>query len=107
MQLQIEGTTSALFRCPLFHRWCSLDEEDSIFGSMGSPTTQDLSGYNTFLIHDNWTQKEKKRDLFDQTKLWVNTKKPTRIVMVTQTDKVIPHLQSHDPRIYEIAWFPI
>jgi len=107
MQLQIEGTTSALFRCPLFHRWCSLDEEDSIFGSMGSPTTQDLSGYNTFLIHDNWTQKEKKRDLFDQTKLWVNTKKPTRIVMVTQTDKVIPHLQSHDPRIYEIARIPI
>ena len=37
---------------------------------------------------------------------WVDSKKPTRIILITATSKALNHLHPQDTRVFEIAWIP-
>ena len=104
--LQVEGTTDALHRSALFQKWCAQDVENSAFGAYGPMQSQNLAGKNTFLILHSLTQYTPKDHVFGVLKGWIDSKKPTRIVMIASKADVEHYVHPKDRRVFEIAHIP-
>src|SRR3954467_5384134 len=85
LSLSVEANTTSLGRSPLFEEWCSLDQNDRLFGSLGSFWEIDLSGRNMLFVCDFALTKAELDKVYSRARTFVKSEQPTRLLIIGPT----------------------
>src|SRR6185312_14304617 len=85
LALTVEANTSSLGRSILFNEWCSPNENDMAFGSLGAFWKVDLTGKNCLLVCTRNDSVDLK-NINDKIQTSVNSKQPTRVLLVIPSE---------------------
>jgi len=102
--LNVEANTSALGRSALFDEWCSTNENDLSFGSIGAFWKANLEGKNCLLVcteNDNVNIKR----FNEKIKSLIVCKQPTRVLIILPT-QIFQKLGLPPRKVLELASVP-
>jgi len=102
--LNVEANTSALGRSALFDEWCSTNENDLSFGSLGAFWKANLEGKNCLLVcteNDNVNIKR----FNEKIKSLIDCKQPTRVLIILPT-QIFQKLALPPRKVLELASVP-
>jgi len=85
LALTVEANTSSLGRSILFNEWCSPNESDMAFGSLGAFWNVDLTGKNCLLVCTRNDSVDLK-NINEKIQLLVDSKQPTRVLLVIPSE---------------------
>ena len=88
LSLSVEANRSSLGRSDLFDEYCSSNQHDQSFGSLGSFWEVNLIGKNMLLVFGEKDFKVIQQGLLDRVSLLVNSKRPTRILLIAPSSSL-------------------